>query len=257
MREARKRFTALAVAIIVTLAAAGSAVASKPDKPEKAENAKKAKPAHVAPAHVEAPKPKKEHKHEVMAPRAAASEAGPGEASTSTSHPSEAPTSHRSEAPKSHGSEAPNSHGSAAPHHKVTLCHATGSRTNPYVLITVSVNATTGNGHGRHEDDIIPAPAARCPSGETEDPGDSSGGGGGGGDDPKPTGGGGGSGETPTYDGQPSAPPRAFAPAAQELPFTGFPVWALALAGAGAVGAGALLRRKGRPSGSATVPPRR
>jgi hypothetical protein len=256
MREARKRYTALAVAIIVTLAVAGSAVASKPDKPEKAESAKKAKPAQAAPAHVKAPKPKKDHKHEVTTRPTAVPDAGPGEASTSTSHRSEVPKSHRSGAPKSHRSEAPKSHGSAAPHHKVALCHATGSKTNPYVLITVSVNATAGNGHGRHEDDIIPAPAAGCPSGETEDPGNSSGGGSGGGDDPKPTGGGGR--ETPILDGQPSAPPSAFTPAAQEeLPFTGFPVWALALVGAGAAGAGVLLRRKGRPSGSATMPPRR
>ena len=44
---------------------------------------------------------------------------------------------------------------------KVTICHATGSSKNPYVMITVSVNGL--NGHDKHSDDIIPAPAAGCP----------------------------------------------------------------------------------------------
>ncbi|HUF38131.1 MAG TPA: DUF5666 domain-containing protein, partial [Anaerolineales bacterium] len=45
---------------------------------------------------------------------------------------------------------------------KVTLCHATGSATNPYVEITVSVQGAT-NGHAGHSGDIIPAPAEGCP----------------------------------------------------------------------------------------------
>jgi hypothetical protein len=45
---------------------------------------------------------------------------------------------------------------------RVTICHATGSATNPYVEITVDANGL--NGHGDHEDDIIPAPAGGCPS---------------------------------------------------------------------------------------------
>jgi hypothetical protein len=43
---------------------------------------------------------------------------------------------------------------------KITICHATGSMTNPYVVITISVNGLSG--HGDHEGDIIPAPAAGC-----------------------------------------------------------------------------------------------
>jgi hypothetical protein len=39
---------------------------------------------------------------------------------------------------------------------KITICHATGSKKNPYVLITISVNGM--NGHGKHARDIIPAP---------------------------------------------------------------------------------------------------
>jgi hypothetical protein len=63
---------------------------------------------------------------------------------------------------------------------KITICHATGSATNPFVLITVSANATTGNGHGNHEDDLIPAPSGGCPDGAAVGAGVRGGGGGGG-----------------------------------------------------------------------------
>lgn len=47
---------------------------------------------------------------------------------------------------------------------KVSICHATGSETNPFVQISISENALNGNGgHASHEGDIIPAPAAGCP----------------------------------------------------------------------------------------------
>lgn len=45
-----------------------------------------------------------------------------------------------------------------APEHKVTICHATASETNPYVQITVDI-ASSGYlkaGHSSHEGDIIP-----------------------------------------------------------------------------------------------------
>jgi hypothetical protein len=47
---------------------------------------------------------------------------------------------------------------------KTTICHATGSATNPYVEITISNNALPA--HERHQDgrDIVPAPADGCPS---------------------------------------------------------------------------------------------
>jgi hypothetical protein len=54
---------------------------------------------------------------------------------------------------------------------KTTICHATGSETNPYVLITISNNAL--DAHARHQDgeDIIPAPAKGCPTGKGDDDG--------------------------------------------------------------------------------------
>jgi hypothetical protein len=45
---------------------------------------------------------------------------------------------------------------------KVTICHATGSKTNPFNEITVSVNGL--NGHGQHAGDLIPAPGGGCPT---------------------------------------------------------------------------------------------
>jgi hypothetical protein len=45
--------------------------------------------------------------------------------------------------------------------HKVTICHATASKTNPYVMINVDVASIVGDsGHGHsgiNEGDIIPA----------------------------------------------------------------------------------------------------
>ena len=53
---------------------------------------------------------------------------------------------------------------------KITICHATGSQTNPYNEITVSVNGL--NGHAKHEGDIIPVPEGGCPtSSEMTNPG--------------------------------------------------------------------------------------
>lgn len=45
------------------------------------------------------------------------------------------------------------------PRPKVTLCHATSSKTNPYVVITIDPNGVIKQGHDQHQDgrDIIPA----------------------------------------------------------------------------------------------------
>ena len=45
---------------------------------------------------------------------------------------------------------------------KITICHATSSKNNPYNEITVSIDGL--NGHGKHEGDIIPAPEGGCPT---------------------------------------------------------------------------------------------
>jgi hypothetical protein len=44
---------------------------------------------------------------------------------------------------------------------KVTICHATGSASNPYVEITISKSAVQA--HENHAGDIIPAPSTGCP----------------------------------------------------------------------------------------------
>jgi hypothetical protein len=61
-----------------------------------------------------------------------------------------------------------NDHGNKG-NSKTTICHATGSETNPYVQITVSNNALAA--HKRHQGgrDIIPAPEEGCPPGEKTD----------------------------------------------------------------------------------------
>jgi uncharacterized protein YceK len=46
---------------------------------------------------------------------------------------------------------------------KITICHKTGSAKHPYVVITVS-NDATRDGHAKHEGDVIPAPKDGCPS---------------------------------------------------------------------------------------------
>ena len=46
---------------------------------------------------------------------------------------------------------------------KVTICHRTSSVTNPYLLISVAV-AAAKHGHAGHAEDIIPSPAAGCPT---------------------------------------------------------------------------------------------
>ena len=42
------------------------------------------------------------------------------------------------------------------------ICHATGNKKNPYVLLTVNANGLKG--HSKHTGDIIPAPEEGCPN---------------------------------------------------------------------------------------------
>ena len=64
------------------------------------------------------------------------------------------------------GVTAPASAGDKDNDKKISICHATGSESNPYVHITVSENAGNGNGgHASHAGDLIPAPVSGCPGG--------------------------------------------------------------------------------------------
>jgi len=72
---------------------------------------------------------------------------------------------HRTDHRSAHNDTSPGNSGS----HKTTICHATGSETNPYVLITIDNHALKA--HSKHQDDqdIIPAPVdssgkAYCPT---------------------------------------------------------------------------------------------
>jgi hypothetical protein len=68
------------------------------------------------------------------------------------------------------GVSMPSASASPGPPGRVTICHATGSATNPYVQITVSENAVReGHGHNRngHQggEDIIPPGPSYDPNG--------------------------------------------------------------------------------------------
>lgn len=56
------------------------------------------------------------------------------------------------------------------PDDKITICHATGSDSNPYVEVTISKNGLNGhNAQGVHDGDIVPAPAKGCPGADNGD----------------------------------------------------------------------------------------
>lgn len=60
------------------------------------------------------------------------------------------------------GASHENAHENGHDNGKVTICHATGSETNPYVEITIA-QAGWDNGHSKHEDDLNPVPEGGCP----------------------------------------------------------------------------------------------
>lgn len=47
----------------------------------------------------------------------------------------------------------------------ITICHATGSATNPWSAITVDQNSAAAQAHAAHEDDFIPTLDKVCPDG--------------------------------------------------------------------------------------------
>jgi hypothetical protein len=169
----------------------------------------------------------------------------------------------------------------------ITICHATGSETNPFVEITISVNGL--HGHGGHQDgaDIIPAPAGGCGAATPIAPSvaqqfgdvgsasrdgagsasrDGTGTGSRTGIGPGPafaSGDAGGAvlaesasgqaapgGETTAGPGAPGAGGTADAPGDGQLPFTGMFLGGLALCGLVALGGGLVLRRVARMSAS-------
>jgi hypothetical protein len=155
-----------------------------------------------------------------------------------------ASTAEPAEAPEAHG----NGNGNG-PADKITICHATHSETNPYVVITVSENSVSGNGHGRpghqEDEDVIPAGSdGSCPATVREEPPPDDGDGGNEGKDDQgvlgKSGGGPGdagpSGAGPSGDG-PSGDVRG------SLPFTGMLVGLLLAVGVGALSGGVGLRR--------------
>ena len=63
----------------------------------------------------------------------------------------------------------------ADPDNKISICHSTGSESNPYVEITISENGLNGHyARGAHDGDIVPAPASGCPAGDDGDHGSDS-----------------------------------------------------------------------------------
>jgi hypothetical protein len=147
---------ALALAVGCT-ALTGAAFAGPPDDPGKSENA-----------------PGQEKKAEAPAPAPAAtppaspgkSENAPGQTKTSkAATPSKgksASAKGRSEA-KSEVKVQQNEGRSADAHHHIIICHATGSASNPFVVINIPMTAWT-NAHDVHQDGrdfILKDPASR------------------------------------------------------------------------------------------------
>jgi hypothetical protein len=132
------------------------------------------------------------------------------------------------------------------PAEKITICHATHSETNPYVVITISSNGLHGHGRPGHQDDedVIPAGSdGSCPATlrpQPPEPPEER-------NEPEraviPSGGGG------SNPGGPSA--QAPADDSGTLPFTGLPLAFLTLAGVVAMLGGATMRRSGGPPNAA------
>lgn len=60
---------------------------------------------------------------------------------------------------------APSAMASPPPNHKVTYCHATGSATNPFVVITTDeIAVVMGHQNHQNEEDVIPPFAWALPN---------------------------------------------------------------------------------------------
>jgi hypothetical protein len=135
--------TAVAVALGVPLLMTGSALAGNPHgtAPGQAKQEQKA----AAPESKHADHGTRNHGAGHTAPKAAKQP--------------KAKKAPKTAAPKA--AKQPKSHGPAG---KTTICHATGSETNPYVTITISNNALPAHDRHQNDEDIIPAPTGGCPS---------------------------------------------------------------------------------------------
>ena len=248
-----------ASAVLLLAFAPGAALAAKPDKPAKVKPEKAAVPKKAEKADV----PGEGHGHGLAKGKGKAKKANGGPPAESAV-PSNGPEPKEVEDEAAAAPTVVKAVQKAAPvrldapktgREKVALCHATGSATNPFVLISVSVNATTGNGHGRHADDVIPVQDGSCdrarpgPVPEPEDPTVPPK------EDPKPDPASPGGDEPRLPVSQREVLASEAGPAVQdELPFTGLPLPLLALLGASAAVAGGLLRRNGRSSWRTTRP---
>ena len=240
-------------------------------------------------------------------PETARPESGEAEGADATGHPVPAPpdkpTNAKSERPAKPEKTTPEtparpggtgrppgargSAGEGTAHSKVLICHATGSATNPYVLISVSVNAwSKGSGHGAHADDVFvdwswpgdprQKDDALCTRGDP--PGTTTTSPGAGTTTPSSS-----SSSTANEPGDHGVKPSSAPPADREhlgptlappaartvetpardvlttrarlaatavrgtLPFTGLPLWAIALAGLGLVAGGLAVQRRAEP----------
>ena len=170
MLHGRGRSVARAGAIVATavMGMAGVAVAAPGGDPGPPEQAQGNGPPPTAPAAQQAPRGKAKGQDKAAAPQAGGQAGGNANSGGSVQHGQAKGHSHANgggpSANTGGGSQKGSSHAKAG---KVTLCHATGSETNPYVEITISANALPA--HQRHQDgrDIYPVPAGGCPGGSS------------------------------------------------------------------------------------------
>jgi hypothetical protein len=95
-----------------------------------------------------------------------------GESQTRQSEPKRAPSQSNEGERHGNGTDDGRKHGQSseaatgnrgAAHQKTTICHATGSDSNPFVQITISDRALPAHRRHQNGEDIIPAPAGGCP----------------------------------------------------------------------------------------------
>lgn len=175
----RRATRVFAVVTAAFMGMGGAAMAAPKGDQGPPEQAQGNGPPVTPPAAQQAPAPPRGNAkgHEKQASGGQAGAGGQSQSQAKARGHAKAKTGSGGSAPKTHGKAGSQEQGSShAKAGKVTLCHATGSATNPYVEITISANALAA--HQRHQDgrDRYPVPAGGCPGGSSP----SNGGGGGG-----------------------------------------------------------------------------